>query len=1085
MLKLIIGESGSGKSVKMREQIKQNAAENKRVLVITPEQYSFSTERKLSEILKGEENLNVEVFSFTRLCEDIFAKYNATDGKYIDDSGRHILMSVALQNVSDQLKLYKRYFSKIEFISSMVITVTELKYAGVSAKDFFDTALKCTQPFGDKLRELALIYSTYQSLLENGFSEKDDFKKAVELAQKNGYFCDCEIYIDSFTAFMAGERELIKCMLEDANNVAVCLCTDSSDPAASATDIFYSPKKTVSKLIAIAEDLSKPVEVEKLENVKRHSNNDVAFLSRNFLRNKEGKWEDTPENVVVFTAEDEIQEIEYIAAEIGNLTRNFGYRYKDIVLTTRTTGNYIEPIRTIFSRYNIPVFYDKRNEILKTPLVKSVMSFLSILSKRNQLDALFALLKSPYSPFDFSEVCKLENYCFVWSLDFADFKKSFTKDVGGFSGRANEKELDALNEIREKVMDALTSFSKETKSLNGKTFATQVYNFLKDFQIKEKFETEVSSLKKQGEISDANELTYVWNALIDCLKQIAISLENTCYDVAQMTDLFTVALAASDYATIPHHIDEVSVGDANRIRYDEPKIVFVFGANDGEFPKFSNENSLIDKRERMFLKDNDLEIDIDVMASFADERMYAYHAVSAPVDKLFVSHTNVDVKGQMHSPSLIVSEICSIFPNLTPKLIRDVDKRLFLHTPKSIRHSYAKEYFYGGKVKNAFESLNVDKEYQNRIKKATTLYNDFRIQNKTVSQKLFGKNLKLSASQVENFYKCSFGYFCQKGLRAEKLEKAQMSPIQSGNFIHYCLCRIIMDNGKEKLISLSNEEIFSQVESITQDYLNTELKIENADNARFQSLLFRLRNSVVRLVKRIQQEFTQTDFVPVKFEAKIGKNEEILPINIPLENGADIVVEGAVDRVDEYELDGVKYIRVIDYKSGTKNFSLEDISYGLNMQMLLYLFTLCDTEEKIPAGVLYMPSGDNYITANASDSGEKISQSRLKAQKMNGLVLDDTQIIEAMEHGAQGIYIPVDITKNKEISKKSSVASKNDFVAIRKQIEENLYKMGVALQNGEFSATPTSAKGYTPCRYCPYANICGVNQNAENSDINE
>ena len=1085
MLKLIIGESGSGKSVKMREEIKTKSANNCRVLVITPEQYSFSTERKLSEILSGEENLNVEVFSFTRLCEDIFAKYNATDGNYIDDSGRHILMSVALNQVCDQLKLYKKYYNKIEFISSMVITVTELKYAGVTAKDFFDISLTCTQPFGDKLRELALVYSTYQTLLENSFAEKDDFKKAVELAQKNGYFCDCEIFIDSFTAFMAGERELIKCMLEDSNSVTVCLGVDSIDPADDPTDIFYSPKKTISKLISIADDLSKPVEVEKMDVVKRYSNNDLSFLSRNFLRNKEGKYQLEPENITVYTANDEIEEIEYIAAQIGNLTRNLGYRYKDIVLTTRTSQNYIEPIRTIFSRYNIPVFYDKRNEILKTPLVKSVMSFLSILAKRNQLDALFSLVKSPYSPFDFSSVCELENYCFVWSLDFSDFKKPFTKDVSGFSGESDENKLELLNQIREKIILAINNFSSQTKTINGKTFAEAVYNFLKDFGIKNKVEMQLLSLKQKKAISDANELTYVWNALIDCLKQISLSLENTSYDIAQMSDLFVVALSASDYATIPHHIDEVSVGDANRIRYDEPKIVFVFGANDGEFPKYANDNSLIDKRERLFLKDNALQIDADVISDFADERMYAYHAVSAPVDKLFVSHTNVDVKGQMHNPSVIVSQITETFSKLAKKTNRDLDKRLFLHTPKSIRHSYAKEYLYGGSVKTAFETLNVDEAYSERMKKASSHENDFKVHDKIISQKLFGKNLKLSASQVENFYKCSFGYFCEKGLRAKKLEKAQMSPMQSGNFIHYCLFRIVMDNGKEKLISLSNEEIINQVEEITQDYLNTELKIENADNARFQSLLLRLRNSVVRLVKRIQQEFTQTDFVPVKFEAKIGKNEEILPINIPLEDGADIVVEGAVDRVDEYELDGVKYIRVIDYKSGTKNFSLEDVSYGLNMQMLLYLFTLCDTEEKIPAGVLYMPSGDSYVSANTSDSSEEISEKRLKSQKMNGLVLEETQIIEAMEHGVKGIYIPVDLTKNKEISKKSSVASKNDFVAIRKQIEENLYKMGVALQNGEFSATPTSAKEYTPCKYCPYINICGVNQNAENSDINE
>jgi ATP-dependent helicase/nuclease subunit B len=263
------------------------------------------------------------------------------------------------------------------------------------------------------------------------------------------------------------------------------------------------------------------------------------------------------------------------------------------------------------------------------------------------------------------------------------------------------------------------------------------------------------------------------------------------------------------------------------------------------------------------------------------------------------------------------------------------------------------------------------------------------------------------------------------------------------------------------------------------------IDVESALDSRFEVLLLRLRGSVMRLVKRIQSEFQNTDFIPVKFEAKIGEKDAITPIEISLSNDGKVIVEGAIDRVDEYELNGVKYVRVVDYKSGTKEFKLSDISFGLNMQMLLYLFTLCECENKQPAAVLYMPSGDKYVTANSNDDEIDIYAQRLKAQKMSGVVLNNVDVISAMEHNIKGVYLPVDTIKDGSISKKSSVISGEEFVNLRNLIGENLRQMGEALNNGDFYAKPTEAKEYNVCNYCPYINICGIDQNSQNSDTNE
>lgn len=1083
MLRLILGKSGSGKTFKIINEIVSRAQNNK-IIVIVPEQYSFAAERTFQKKLKGMGKLNVEVLSFTRLCHTIFSMYGVTTEEKLEDSGRHILMSVALNKVKGDLELYSNYYDKIEFISSMVMTVTELENSGISPMQFDSAVSDCTNSFSKKLHDISKIYSAYIDCLNEVGLENNEYRKALELAQKHNFFADYDVYIDGFTAFMAGEKDFIGTMIKDAKSTTVCVLTDSIANINGSDDIFFSSKKTISKLKRMANELSKSVEVEILTGQKRWDAEELSFLAENFLQTENVSCENKPTSIEVYSAKDKEDEIEYIAAMIGNLTRNENYRYKDITVVTRSSNDYAETIRTIFERYNIPVFYDKRSEILKEPLVFAVFSFLFSIDEKNATDTIFSLLKSPFSPFDFSDVCQLENYCYIWGIELKDFNKKFENSLDGLAGTNDDDKLIRLNEIRESLVNIIKDFKEKTKKTNGKQFAKAIYDFLEEFQIKKRFEFLVNEEKIKGDLSEAVRMTAIWNTFVKSLEQMAISLPSNLFTLDEMIELFIVAISASDYGSVPPHLDEVTVTDANRVRYNEPKVVFVFGANDGEFPKTMGDNLLLNIYERAYLIGKNLDIGSETVDSFSDERMYAYNAISAPSKKLFVSYSKQSAVSDFTFPSAIVEEITRIFPSLVLKTRDDINIKFFLHTPESIRHYYALDFSRNNIVRRIFEKNELDKAFEERVKKTVYEKPSFAMNEKKVCERLFGRHMKLSATQVEGFYNCSFKYFCEKGLRARPRQKAEMAPMHSGTFIHHCLYHLIMENGKEKLVNLTLQEISEQVEKITDEYVKNELDLEKINDPRLEALVLRLRSSVVRLVLRIQEEFKNTQFLPIKFEAKIGSNETIHPIFITLSNGATLCVEGAIDRVDEYEEDGIKYIRVIDYKSGKKEFKLSDVSKGLNMQMLLYLFTLCDEENKVPAGILYMPSGDDYIKAKSSDEEEKILDERRKKQCMNGLIIDDPKIIRAMEKNTQGIYIPAKIIKDNEVSSKS-IASREDFVQIRKIIEENLFQMGTALQEGNFSPMPTTAKDYDACKYCFYNAVCGMSQNKQETTEND
>lgn len=1058
MLQLVLGQSGSGKSYQMQKMLMDFSEEQ--MIFLVPEQGSFDAEKTICNLLPPNKRRTVEVLTFSRLCDNIFRRYGSLAGERITDSGKCMLMSVALDSLKDDLKIYKNYHHRPEFIKRMTAAADEFKNAGLTPDRLHELCEGQTGASAEKLRELSAIYALYNSVLEEqGIDSRDDLLRATRFIAENGYFEGKTVFIDGFKDFTGAQQELVKKILLQSDNLVVSICTDRLD---SESVMFSSSNNTARFLIKTARELGKEVKTPiLLRDTKRSKTKDLQTVAENFLRHNPESYDGECEGVKIYCAKNPRDEAEFIAASIGDLVKNHGYRYKDIAVVGRN-DSYHSLLADAFLRYDIPTFDDNRDKISTKPLVKLITALMSAARNKSDADIIFTMLKSPFAPFEYETVCELENYCFVWKLTGKDLRNKLKNHPDGLGKEFDEKsraKLDEFEKLREKTIGLIDSFAEKTKTCDGLTFANEVYNFVRDFGVEEK-------IREQND----KESVEVFNCTISCLEQMATVLKGMHFGIERMEDFLKTALLESDYGKIPQHLDEVTVGSANRIRYSAPKAVFVFGATDGVFPALIKNDAIVGWDERTFLRDRGINIPDNEKGLYADERYFAYMAVSAPSEKLFVCYPSAELSGNVCFKSLIVSQIEKLLPKVEHLTCDTVDRSLFLQTRKGILHQFAERFLEDDVLCEAVRNTD-DGAIKNLEKNAEG--NGFDVNDSKLSATLFGKDIKLSASQVESFHRCRFSYFCEKGLRIRPLQKIEMDPLQSGNFIHYCLYSLLSKRTKQEFVELSSEEISKICDQIAKEYLEKELVATDFSDKRFVTLMMRMRSTIKRLAHRLQEEFKESDFTPVEFEAKISPYTDIKPYTLTLNDGSTVRIEGAVDRIDMLEKGGERYIRVVDYKSGTKDFKADDIEYGLNMQMLLYLFAICDENSgkyagSQPAGVLYMPVGDKYDDDTDDPTLEK---ERLKKHKMKGLILGEEDVVRAMENSGQGRFIPVKFKKDGTMST-TSIASAEEFNEIKNSIEDTLRSMGALLRKGKIAPMPTEAKGYNVCKYCRYTSVC-------------
>ena len=1087
MLHFVLGTAGTGKTTFLREKIKEVVNQGKKVILIVPEQFSFESERALFKILGAKDSLSVEVLSFTRLCNSIFRAFGGLAGAELSKTARYLLMSVVVDELRDSLKVYRKSAMNISFLSTILAACSEFKAAGITASKLSDFSLSCEGLLAEKAGDLAALYEAYQSMLEKGYTDPEDsLIRAVAVLEENDFFSDYTVFVDGFTAFMAGEYSLLRHVIACSHDVWFALTTDTPHDNQQGMGLFSPVKATVNQLTRIAKTAGVPIEnYHILEEPLRFKAEGLAHLSKNFLEPAVKKFDGDLSFAEIFAAGDIFDETEHVAASIATIVREEGCRYRDIAVVARDTCGYLRALELAFSRYGIPYFLDDPEDIENKILTGTVLSALDAVRGSFDSGHIIMLAKSPVLGFDMQKVAELENYVYIWNIRGALWLDDFANNPRGMAENLTDddvKQLEIINEVRESVMKPLTILRDGVKSGTGRTFAKAVYEFLQAVNAAENIEKYAESMPQGEKEAFLDESARLWDILVDVLEVFGEVLGNIKLPAAKLCDLFRLAAGSAETAAPPQTLDQVIVGKADRIRPENVSRVFIIGANDGVFPPATEVQGIFSDEERRQMIDAGMGISMPSLYQVVLERFFAYFAVTLPSEKLYISYCKADIQGRVMQPSMIISQIHALFPGLAEKN-RDESTLIYIQNKNTafsaLSKHYSKDTVLAASLREYF--MQKDAKVLSRLEKAA-VKPPHMLHAKDTAKELFGGNLRLSPSRVEKYYHCPFSYFAAYGLNLKKRQKVEFSPLESGSILHHILHVMVQKYGGKGLCECTQKQLENEIAEIIREYITSRIESMDALPVRFKYLFERLCGTAARLLKHMGEEFAQSKFDPAEFELPIRIGEKIEPISLVTANGTNVVVEGIVDRVDVMTTKtGKKYVRVVDYKSGRKEFKLQDIICGLNMQMLLYLFTIQENgreslADSIPAGVLYMPANERFITTDRTAADSQVENEKRKSWRMSGLLLEDDEALRGMEENLSGVFIPVKMKKDGTPDSASSLASLDRMGKLSSKVKDLVAQMADSITGGNVAAVPVDSADYTVCRYCDYKTVCGFEE---------
>lgn len=699
-----------------------------------------------------------------------------------------MLISYILQEQKKNLTFLSRSDENVEIVIGQI---KELKKHMITKEMLEDVITKTDNEYRKaKLEDIALLYENYQQKIQKSYIDEEDVLTILsEQLEKSDLFKNSIIYIDEFSGFTKQEYEIIRQLLQKVKEVNITICSDNIEYTNNLNDIFYTNKKTANKLIEIAKQEKVDIKEHALEEMlPRFRNKELLILEQNMYKDELIKYEKETKNIELFLAKNPFSEVEQVATTITKLVTNENYRYRDISVITKNIDQYASLISAIFARYNIPIFIDQKKEFSQNILVKYILAFIEILAKNWSYEAMFNFLKTGLNSFSNEEIFELENYCVSYGIKGSKWYKEDWKIA------KNDEELEKLNQTRRKIVEPLLEFkSKLKRTKTAKDIGLALYEFLDENQIYEKLQEKAEDLRKAGNIELSNIYETTWNAVIDIINELEVILPNEIISFEEYTKLLKIGLGTSGLGTIPASVDQVMIADVERSRTHRVKAAFIIGANDGIYPSIHKEEGFLNDSDREYLKTQNIELAKDTKEQLYEENFNIYKAFTIPEEKLYISYVSSDNEGKTLRPSVLISKLKRIYPNLTKK--SDITTKQSIITTKEATFyellSNIRDFEDGKKIDDIwfkiYKIYASDNEYKEKLEQALKglfYKNEPEKIEKENIQNLYGNELKTSISRLEQYKRCAFSFYLKYGLGLNEKSLFEVKSIDTGNFMH-------------------------------------------------------------------------------------------------------------------------------------------------------------------------------------------------------------------------------------------------------------------------------------------------------------
>ncbi|SET07332.1 DNA helicase/exodeoxyribonuclease V, subunit B [Natronincola peptidivorans] len=1091
----IIGRAGTGKSQYVMSQIKERLQEKQGhpLILIVPEQFTLQAERDLIEKQQLKGIMGVEVLSFTRLAFRVFNEVGGLTKTPINEIGKNMIIRKILEECREDLSVYKNPSKQEGFVKKLNEMICEFKQQNIAPIELLQGINEVDEDsiMRMKLEDIALIYGKFNSYLENRYIDNEDnLNLFIESIEKASFLENAEIWIDGFHLFTPQSLKIVEKLLLKVKDVYITF-TMTLDGKGSDKELFRISEKTYLQIKRIAEELKLQEIIINLDRDKIagiNKSKEICHIEEELFRYPYKQFTEEVKNLKVFTGTNPYAEIEHVAAEILQLVRERGYRFKDIAVVSADFEGYSGMIKRTFEEYGIPYFMDEKRSIMNNPIVELILTAIETILNNYQYKDIFRLVKTGFTDLTKEEGEILENYVLQYGIRGKRWMEDF------HIGEETEK-LEELNRIRNKLITPLNKFHKKiARSKNPKEITKGLFGFLLDMQIEEKLDLWIEALKTNDRFDYANENTQIWNIVMEIFDQIYEILEDNKTSIKEYYRILESGFSACEIGVIPSTIDQVLVGTIDRSRSHDIKALLVVAANDGILPStYSDEGILLD-HERKTLGELGLPLEVSGETKLLQENFSIYSAFSKPAEYLWISFPLADGEGKAKRPSILIDRIKKLFPKLQLKgdLLRNEDTQLHLIATPLSTFKYLTEnlrLYMDGKpihllwwdVYHWYYHHPQWQEKKNLMIEGLFYENQVKYIHKGTIRNLYDLPMKTSVSRLESFVNCPFSHFVTYGLRPKERKEYQIKGPDVGMFFHYSM-EAFASKTKERDMNWMEMEKKECHEIIHEVMQQLSIDFQHGvmlSTHRYKYLINRLTQISKKALWTLIEHIKSGEFLPFDHEVAFGRDEKIPAIVIELEDGEEIILEGRIDRVDIMMTEEDTYLKVIDYKSGNKKFSLSDVYYGFQLQLIVYLEAMMALQDKVkktrnhPAGVFYFKIDDPMVKT-ADKAVDKIESEINKQLKMKGLVLKDLKIVKGMDKHIEkhSEIIPVALNKDESIGKKSSVATEEEFQDIIKHVRSLIKEIGKEILKGNVKIEPCKKGKQVSCQYCSYQSIC-------------
>ena len=1087
-LQFILGNSGFGKTTFIYEKMIRESMEHpeQSYYCLVPEQFTLQTQRDFVTMHPRKGIFNIDVLSFQRLAFHVLEEVGESGRLVLEETGKNIVLRKLAKEHEKELKVLGKNMKKLGYISEVKSLISELIQYQVTP-ELLEEMIKNSAKqdlLVKKLEDVLVLYRAFLEYMGKDYMTSDQVLQVLnEVLERSEKLKGSIIVLDGFTALNPVQLRLVQGLCKIAKKVYMTVTVDSREEIYSEpqkTELFYLSKKMIQSVTAAAKEAGVVIEdAYKCEDISKHrfvNKDDLFFLEQHLFRGGKTRYEKKPEHVQMKSYRTAMEEITGTAVEIRRIVREQGYRYGDFAVVIGSE-EYQEHIARIFARYEIPVFMDEKRNALSHPFVEFLRAFLKMTEENFSYETVFRYLRSGFSGISLEETDALENYCLA--LGIKGLKKYSEKWIR-FAKNQTEEDLTKINGIREKFYESVKDAAKILKDKNEtiESKCVALYGFVEKLAVEQQLAAKEETFLALGEAETAKEYHQIFRVIMQLLEKYVELLGKEEISLEEFSELLDAGFAEVKVGVIPPGNDRVVVGDMERTRLKDVKVIFLLGMNEGNIPKSVTGGGILSQMEREFLERNQASLSPTAKEQAYLQKFYIYYVMTKASERLHLSYPATDFHGAALRPSYLKEVLENLYKELRAEqnqadtfddletMVQGLDY-LTEHLTAEEKNSSELRQLMAWYEQSPMFQEHFKKLWQQLVKgEAQTSIGA------AVAKAMYGEGGTYSVTRLEKYAACAYAHFLQYGLRLKEREIYEFAAVDMGTLLHNAveLFARKVEKGPYDWFKLKDEEReFLAEESVNEvitDYRNTLL----FDNARNEYMISRMHRLVKRAVWAMTEQIKKGVFVPEKLEAPFFIKD------------SGISLQGRIDRIDTYEEDDKLYVRVMDYKSGAASFDLTALYNGLQLQLAVYLNAAIAMEKKdhegkviVPAGLFYFPMKDPMISSETELSAESLEEAMFKELSLDGVCNADSEIIHYMDKDCESKsqILPISYNKDGSLSKSLKAVTTKQFEQLEKFVREKTNKLGEEIMEGKISVNPYGTVQKTACDYCAYNGICG------------